>query len=138
MNEYRLKDLAPGLKASFQVRITTELIEQFRLLSGDESPLHTDTAFARSRGYPERVAYGMLSAAFYSRLVGVYLPGRFALCHGVDVSFVAPVFPGDELTVSGEVVAVHEALKQIEIKAQITNQMDEQTCRARIRAGVIE
>ena len=60
MNEYRLKDLTPGLKASFQVRVTGELMEQFRKLSGDENPLHTDTAFARSCGYPERVAYGML------------------------------------------------------------------------------
>lgn len=80
----------------------------------------------------------MLTASFYSTLVGVYLPGRYALLHGVDASFVAPVFPGDTLTVQGEVSAIHMQLTQIEMRAHIVNQFGERVSRAKIRVGVHE
>jgi acyl dehydratase len=135
MNEYRVGDLAEGVRASFQAAVTNAMLDQFAQLSGDTNPLHADAEFARSRGHPDRVAFGMLTASFYSTLAGVHLPGRHALLQGVDASFVAPVFAGDLLTVSGEVSAVHAALGQIEIRAHITNQHGKKVSRAKIRVG---
>ncbi len=138
MNTYRFADLHVGLVASFQVEVTPEMLDRFRELTGDHNPLHVDALFAGKYGFPDRVAHGMLTASFYSTLVGLYLPGKYALLHGADVSFTAPVFPGDKLTVSGEVVSIHEAHRQIELKAQITNQAGKQVSRAKIRSGVHE
>lgn len=135
MNAYRVGDLQAGVKASFETAITAQMLDQFAQLSGDTNPLHADAEFARARGHPGRVAFGMLTASFYSTLAGVHLPGRHALLQGVDASFVAPVFAGDRLTVSGEVAVVHEALGQIEIRAHITNQHGKKVSRAKIRVG---
>lgn len=135
MNDYRVGDMHPGVKASFEAAITAQMLDQFAQLSGDSNPLHADAEFAQARGYPGRVAFGMLTASFYSTLAGVHLPGRHALLQGVDASFVAPVFAGDHLTVSGEVAVVHEALGQIEIRAHITNQHGKKVSRAKIRVG---
>lgn len=135
MNDYRLGDLQAGVKASFDAMITSTMLDEFARLSGDTNPLHADADFAQARGYPGRVAFGMLTASFYSTLAGVHLPGRHALLQGVDASFVAPVFAGDRLTVNGEVAAVHEALGQIEIRAHITNQHGKKVSRAKIRVG---
>jgi acyl dehydratase len=68
----------------------------------------------------------------------MYLPGRYALLQGVDASFIAPVLPGDELTVFGEITSIHEMLKQIEIRAHITNQLGKKVSRAKIRSGISE
>ena len=138
MKSYRFADIHPGLSHSFQVTVTTEMMEKFRDISGDGNPLHTDKEFASQFGHPERVVYGMLTASFYSTLVGMYLPGMYALFHGADISFVSPVFPGDTLTVSGEVVATHEVFRQVELKASITNQHGKKVSRAKIRTGVHE
>lgn len=135
MNDYRLGDLQPGVKASFDAMITSTMLDEFARLSGDTNPLHADADFAQARGYPGRVVFGMLTASFYSTLAGVHLPGRHALLQGVDASFVAPVFAGDRLTVNGEVAAVHKALGQIEIRAHITNQHGVKVSRAKIRVG---
>lgn len=135
MNDYRIGDLHAGVRASFETAVTSSMLDQFAQLSGDTNPLHADAEFAQARGYPGRVAFGMLTASFYSTLAGVHLPGRHALLQGVDASFVAPVFAGDCLTVSGEVAVVHEALGQIEIRAHITNQHGKKVSRAKIRVG---
>lgn len=138
MNAYRLADLSVGLSYSFQVSVTTQMMNQFEALSGDANPLHTDKDFALSYGYRDRVVYGMLTASFYSALIGMYLPGKYALLQGVDASFIAPVFPGDKLTVFGEIISVHQVLKQIEIRAHITNQLGEKVSKAKIRSGINE
>jgi 3-hydroxybutyryl-CoA dehydratase len=138
MKEYLLKDISPGLSHSFQVQLTGEMMDTFEKLTGDANLLHTSKDFAVANGYKDRVAYGMLTSSFYSTLVGMYLPGKYALLQGVDVSLIAPVFPGDTLTVFGEVVAVHEAFRQIEIKAYIMNQLGKKISRAKIRSGIHE
>ena len=138
MREYRLADLAVGLSHSFQVQISLDMMDQFRNISGDANPLHTDLAFASRQGFRDRVSYGMLTASFYSTLVGMHLPGRHAFLQGVDASFVAPVFPGDSLTVFGEITSVHEVHRQIEIRAHVTNGLGQKVSRAKIRSGVSE
>jgi len=138
MNEYRFADISPGLAYSFQVTVTMKMMDAFRNVSGDCNPLHTDPVFAATYGYPAQVVYGMLTASFYSTLVGMYLPGKYALFQGADIAFTAPVFPGDTLTVSGEVVSKHEAYRQIELTAQIINQSGKKVSRAKIRTGLHE
>lgn len=131
-----MSDIYPGLSHSFSVCLTERMINTFEELTGDSNPLHTDSNFALSYGFKDKVVYGMLTSSFYSTLIGMYLPGKYALLQGVDASFISPVFSGDVLTVYGEVVTIHEVFKQIEIRAFITNQMGVKISRAKIRTGI--
>jgi Acyl dehydratase len=114
------------------------MVEAFCGLSGDTNMLHCDRSYAMERGYQDRVVYGMLVASLYSTLVGVYLPGELCLLNKVDVSFRKPVYPGDELTVSGEVVSVHQVLRVATIKAKIVNQDSVKVSNATIQVSVRE
>lgn len=136
MNHYTLAEMQPGLTESFTVTVTQEMMDAFLNLTGDCSPIHVDEDYAKGRGYPGRVVYGMLGASFFSTLAGVYLPGEHCLLHGVDCKFARPVFVGDTLTVSGTVTHVSEAVSEAEIKATITNQNGKKVTRGVIRAGL--
>lgn len=136
MNSYTLGQLRPGLRESFTTTVTAEKMALFYQLTGDCSPIHMDEAYARGRGYPGRVVYGMLGASLFSTLAGVYLPGEHCLLHSVECKFAKPVFLGDVLTVCGEVTQVHEAFGEVTIKASITNQNGQKVTRGVIRAGV--
>ncbi len=138
MKTYRFIDIHVGLSESFSVTVTPQMVDTFVELSGDRNTMHTDKSFALAYGFPDRLVHGMLTASFISRLVGMYLPGKFALFQEVSLSFIAPVYPGDTLTVKGEVVAIHEVYRQIEIKASITNQHGKKVSRAKIRTGINE
>ncbi|MEZ9526170.1 MaoC/PaaZ C-terminal domain-containing protein [Enterovibrio norvegicus] len=138
MNHYSIDNITVGVKHQFLADITEEKLHAFTLVSGDVNPLHTNVAHAKKRGHPGVVVYGMMTASLYSTLVGVYLPGENALLQDIQTRFSRPVFVGDVLTVEGEVVEVHEALKRIEIKATIRNQNGKVVSRARIHSGIDE
>lgn len=138
MNHYKIQELAPGMEAHFSVTVTEEMLQKFLEICGDVNPLHADAAFARAKGYPGRVAYGMLTASFYSTLAGVYLPGEHCLLWEVNSKFTAPVFVGDELDVHGKVTEVNEGFGFIRLKARIKNQKGQTVSRAMIMAGVKE
>jgi len=138
MSNYRWEDLAIGLQARFEVVLLQSMMDGFLDLSGDSNPLHSDPEYARASGYPLPVAFGMLTSAFYSRMVGVHLPGRSALLHGIDIDFRSPAFVGDTLTVCAEVVQLNEAYRRVNLKASIVNQNGILISSAKIRAGVRE
>jgi 3-hydroxybutyryl-CoA dehydratase len=136
MNEYRWADLRVGLSHEFQVTLTPEMLSAFSALSGDNNPLHIDPQYARAAGFQGPVAFGLLTSSFYSRLVGVHLPGRHALLHGINVDFVSPSYAGDTLSVAGEISFLSDVHQQIEIKARITGPTGKIVSKAKIRAGL--
>jgi len=138
MNDYRWADLSVGLSAEFEVELTGGMMEQFAGISGDYNPLHMDDQFARDSAFSGRVAFGLLTSAFYSRLVGMHLPGKRALLHGIDIEFKSPAFPGDRLTVAGQVSFLNDAYHRLELKARILNQAGKVISKATIRAGLHE
>lgn len=142
MDELLIAEIQVGLKASFKRTITGEMEAGFRLISGDENPLHKDDIFAQevSKGkFKRHVTFGMLTASLYSTLAGMYLPGQYSLIHSFDkLSFLKPVFEGDELTVEGEVFDKEEELRLIRIKASIKNQNHEKVSSAKMKVLVMK
>jgi 3-hydroxybutyryl-CoA dehydratase len=138
MNEYKFSDIEIGLEESFEVKIDTSMMDKFLDISNDINPLHVDSNYAKKKGFPNRVVYGLLTSSFYSTLVGVYLPGKYCILQGIDIQFSKPVYIGDALKISGKVSYINEAYKQIEIKAFITNQNDDKVSKATIKTGVLD
>lgn len=136
MNAYRWDDLVVGLRHELTVVLTAEMFAAFAALSGDTNPLHVDADYARGAGFPGPVAFGLLTSSFYSQLVGVYLPGKYALLHGIDVDFVTPAFVGDTLLVSGEITYLTDAYHRVELRGRITNQAGKTVSKAKIRVGL--
>ncbi len=138
MNHFSFDELEIGLSRSFEVSITETMMHAFAALTGDVNPLHTDAGYALRSGFRGPVVYGLLTASFYSTLVGVHLPGELALLHGIDVAFSKPVFVGDRLEVSGEVRHKNVAYRQIELKSRIVrlNSDAGPVSRATIKLGV--
>ena len=138
MNSYKFVDINLGLEESFSVRVNSEKLDKFLKISGDINPLHTDAEYSKSKGFSDRVVYGMLTSSFFSTLVGVYLPGKYCILQGVDIQFSTPVYIDDILTITGKVSYINEAYKQLEIKAVIINQDNKKVSKATIKVGVMD
>ncbi len=136
MNQYRLEEIQLGQQECFSVVLTETMMNQFCEMTGDINPLHCDEEYASAKGYPGRVAYGMLVSAFYSTLAGVYLPGKNCLLQSVDIKMRLPVFIGDMLMVEGTVSEIHEELGIIRVKASISNQNGKKVSKAVLQMGV--
>ena len=89
-SEYTYNEIKIGLKKEFSVKITESLVNDFAKISGDYSPLHMDIEYASTTSFKKRVVHGMLLASFFSRVDGMYLPGKHALYFSQTLKFVNP------------------------------------------------
>ncbi len=111
MNSFKIHDMKIGQKDSFFVEITENMMNLFKRISADNNPLHSSSDFAVSNGFKNKVVYVLLTSSFYSRLVGVYLPGKYALLMSINIDFVKPAFVKDKMTVVGEVIDIEKRFK---------------------------
>lgn len=138
MNSYTMRQLEEGkTKADFNIVLTQKMIETFQMLSGDHNPMHTNDSYAKEKGMRGMIAHGMLVASFYSRLVGMYLPGKYCLLHEIKVDFNKPVYSGDSLNISGVVAEKKELFHRVKINAKVTNQFGEKVSSAKITVGIL-
>lgn len=141
MREYTFDQLEIGLTEYFSRKITVEMENAFREISGDENPLHWDDDFAQNIGggkFSGHVTFGMLTASLYSTMAGMYLPGKYSLIHSFEsISFQHPVFAGDELTVTGKVVDKDDNLRLLRLKVIIKNQAQKVVSKAMMKVMVL-
>ena len=134
--EITFEDLSPGVSADISWTAEVAEIESFANLSGDRNPLHMDGAYARERGFADRVAHGFLLGAKVSALIGMFLPGRRCLLVEESLNFPNPVYPGDEVTLSGEVVDTHTDLALVNLKIR-GEKKDEGGAQSVVRGNVL-
>jgi len=121
--KYKFDEIKLGVKTKFTVQINESIINEFARISGDFNPLHVDEQYANKTQFGKRVCHGMLLASFFSRLVGMYMPGKNALYFSQTLNFQIPCFVGDEVTIEGEVIDKSQSTRIITIKTTIHNQV---------------
>ena len=121
---------AVGAEASLTIEVSDALIRSFAEFSGDRNPMHLDDAFARERGFSGRVAHGMSYASFLSTLIGMHVPGPGALWMSQVVRFIAPVYPGDRLHLTGRVAGVDARARVLRLAVTAQNAQQQRVLEA--------
>lgn len=94
---YTIDQLQPGMSATYERTVTERDIALFGEVSGDMNPVHFDEAYAATTMFKTRIAHGMLSAGFFSTILGTKLPGPGAIYMSQTLRFKAPVKIGDHV-----------------------------------------
>ena len=121
-SEYSFDEIELGMQKSFKVDISKNMLDVFGRDTGDYNPLHMNEEYASSTSFKKRVCSGMFLSSFFSRLVGMYLPGKHALHISQSLNFVNPCFIGETITVEGKVIDKSPATKIIKLETTITNE----------------
>ena len=121
-SEYSFDEIEIGMQKNFKIFISEGRLDDFATLSGDDNPLHMNEEYASSTSFKKRVCSGMFLSSFFSRLVGMYLPGKHALHISQSLNFVNPCFIGETITVEGKVIDKSPATKIIKLETTITNE----------------
>lgn len=96
--------------------VTPDVYFGFQRISSDFNPLHTDEAFAKSKGFPGRVMYGNILNAFVSHFVGMALPTRDVMIQTQDIQFRKPVYLNDTITLKSSIEKISAAVEIINFK----------------------
>lgn len=118
-----------GDSAEITKTIEQHDIQAFADVTGDHNPVHVDEAFAQQTRFGRRIAHGMLTASLISSVLANKLPGAGSVYLGQTLQFVAPVFPGDEVTARVTVKAVREDKPVVKLETICVNQRGETVIR---------
>ncbi|MBV8425172.1 MAG: MaoC family dehydratase [Candidatus Eremiobacteraeota bacterium] len=91
-------DFTEGQSASLTHKVTAADVEAFAKVTGDTNPVHLDEAYAADTRFGRRIAHGMLAVSYISAILGTKFPGPGTIYLSQSVSFLAPVYIGDEIT----------------------------------------
>ncbi len=94
---YTISQITPGLSETYERTVTESDIALFGEVSGDMNPAHFDEAYAATTPFKTRIAHGMLSAGFFSTILGTKLPGPGSIYLSQTLAFKAPVRIGDHV-----------------------------------------
>ncbi len=118
VKQYFLEDLEIGMRAEYERVVTEEMIESFAEVSGDFNPLHLDEDYAATTMFKGRIAHGMLSAAFISKVFGTVMPGKGSVYISQTLRFLAPVRIGDTVLTIVEVTAIDSEKRRVSFKSR--------------------
>ena len=119
--DLRYEEIEVGMTRSFRRFIAEADVDTFAVLSGDQSPLHTDSQYAVSQtAYHKRLVHGMHLASLVSCLVGMHLPGFRSVCLAQQFDFLQPVYGDSEIEVMGTVASKNDAMRTIVLRTQIS------------------
>ena len=111
-----------GEQAGLTKTITEADVMAFAGLVGDTNPLHLDDAYARQTRFGRRIAHGMLTAGLISAVLGTQLPGLGAIYLSQTLKFLAPVYLGDIITATVQVIAWRPDKRIVTLKTRCSNQ----------------
>ena len=97
-------------------------VQAFADLTEDHNPIHVDESFAKTTRFGRRIAHGMLTASLISSVLASKLPGEGSVYLGQTLQFVAPVFPGDEITARVTVREIREDKPILKLETLCLNQ----------------
>ncbi len=114
-----------GMSAEKTYSIDYQDTIKFSEISGDWNPAHHDEEYAAGSIFQERVAHGMVSAAQFSGLFGMALPGLGTLWIKNEVEFLRPAFFGQEYRAVVTVIGIDRGSNTVTLSTECFNQQAE-------------
>jgi 3-hydroxybutyryl-CoA dehydratase len=124
-DEKPFEAFAVGDRATFTKTITDADLLLFAAVSGDQYPLHVDEEYAKATRFGRRIAHGLLTASLLSATNGMLLARPGGISVAQTLHFRLPVFPGDTITATSEVVEVIPAKRRLRCRTTCVNQRGE-------------
>jgi acyl dehydratase len=118
-------ELSVGMKASLTRTVTREDVDRFADVTGDRNPIHVNEEFASHSQFGRTIAHGMFGGSLISAVLGTDLPGPGALYMEQSLRFRKPVFIGDTITATVEIIDLDAEKHRIRLSTTCTNQKDE-------------
>lgn len=115
-------EIRVGQQVSLSRTLTADDIRAFAAVSGDTNPAHLDPVFASQSVMKQVVGHGMWTGSIISTILGTRFPGPGTIYLGQTFRFMKPVFVGDTVTASVEVLAKNDEKGTVQLACRVVNQ----------------
>ena len=75
--------------------ISDKVYQQFLMLSNDYNPMHTNSSYAKSNGYKDKIVHGNILSCFISFFIGELLPIKNVVIIGQNIKYENAMYIND-------------------------------------------
>jgi acyl dehydratase len=118
-------DIQVGRTASRSLTLTKDHVDKYAEITGDRNPLHFDKEFAARTKFGALIVQGGLTTGLLNALVATDMPGPGTVFLSHDIRFTGPVYIGDTITATAEVISAHPEKPVTQLQVEITRQTGE-------------
>ena len=126
-----------GHSFNYQFCVSDKVYNSFVKTFNDKNPLHTDSAFASSKGFTDKVMHGNILNGFISFFIGECLPTKNIIIHSQEIQFKYPVYLNDKLFFEAAVSDVFESVNAVEFKFSFKNSGSKVVAKGKIQIGIL-
>ena len=123
-NRKTIFDFNVNEKASISKLVEKEIVNKLADVSGDRNPIHLDEKYAEKGPFKKCIAHGLFCIGMISNLIGNVLPGSGAVLLEQHMNYCHPVYFGDIITATVEIVEIDEIKRYITLRQVCVNQND--------------
>ncbi len=123
-----IEEIEPGQTAIFTRVFTEDEVKMFADLTWDHNPYHCHKGFAARSRFKRPIVHGMLVASAFTHFGGDFFPGPAILALQADMKFLRPVYTGETITFTAEVIEVDRENNRITYITTATNEAGEVLC----------
>lgn len=127
-----------GQKFVETFQVTDNIYQGFIQLFSDNNPLHTESNFAKNKGFKNVVMHGNILNGFLSFFVGECLPTKNVIIHSQTIQFKNPVYLNDELDFEARVSQIFESVNAVEFNFQFKNNSLKTVAKGQIQIGILQ
>ena len=117
-----ISEIKLGDSAFFEKTLTQTDAYLFAGITGDLNPAHVNAVKSEKGMFKKQVVHGVLTAGLISTVLGMYLPGPGTIYLAQELRFTAPVYFGDTIKATAEVIEIIPEKNRIKLKTTCTNQ----------------
>jgi 3-hydroxybutyryl-CoA dehydratase len=114
-----------------------EIHDKFIELFRDRNRFHTDTMFAISKGFRDKLMHGNVLNGFLSYFIGECLPYKNAVIHSQIIEYSKPVYINDRLNLFANIEEIHESINVIEFKYYFKNQDNVKVAKGKFQLALL-
>ena len=117
MNTY--DSIQVGDSFSMERLITSEDVQMFAEVTGDDNPIHVDPEYAKTSRFGKPVVHGVLLLGLISKVLGRDYPGHGSVAVGISCRFLRPVPVGAEVTVEIKIAEKIEKRRYVKVRVYV-------------------
>ncbi|NLB19817.1 MAG: MaoC family dehydratase [Clostridium sp.] len=102
-----IQEIKIGDYEVYERTLTEADVVMFGGVSGDLNPAHFNEKYAKETMFKGRIVHGMLTASYFSTILGTLLPGPGTIYLGQDLRFTKPVRVQDTIKAVATVTEIN-------------------------------
>ncbi len=109
-----------GQSWSYEWTINNKVYQKFLNLSNDFNPMHTNSNYAKSKGYKDKIIHGNILSCFISFFIGELLPIKNLVIIGQNIKYENAMYINDSIKLKSVVSKISESVNFIQFEFQFT------------------